>query len=305
MENDSTSSGFMNFRPSTCGSFHSSISHSGCSRPGQTSVIPVRRVSPVRWSRSAYSGTSYFAEPTQRSQQVAALTQRRIEDDVRDLEKWNAEINQTNERALPLLRSLTNQNFGLDPEQWKKWWTEQLGYVYDSRYSEDKPVFTEVIAPHTACFAAGTLVQTVTGPRKIESIAVGDRVLSQQSSTGAMSFQPVLATHLNGPSETLRISLAGETIVATGIHRFWKAGTGWTMARDLKAGDRLRMLGGVATIDSIEPGATQMVFNLNVAENRDFLVGTAGLLVHDFGFVLTGFRTVRPPERTPRPSGAR
>jgi Pretoxin HINT domain len=234
---------------------------------------------------SAFPGTSYFPESSVRSQQVAALTQRRIEDDVRDLEERNAEINQTNERALPLLESLTNQNFGVDPEQWKKWWTEQLGYVYDSRYSEDKPLFTEVIVPHTACFAAGTLVQTVTGPRKIESIAAGDRVLSQQSSTGALSFQPVFATHLNGPSQTLRIALGSETIVATGIHRFWKAGNGWTMARDLKSGDRLRMIGGIVSIQSIEPGPTQKVYNLTVAENHNFLVGSAGLLVHDFGFV--------------------
>ena len=233
----------------------------------------------------AYPRVSYFPEPSVRSQQVAELTQRRIEDDVRDLEQRNAQINQTNERALPLLQSLTNQNFGVDPEQWKKWWTEQLGYVYESRYSEDKPLFTEVIVPHTACFAAGTLVQTVTGPRKIESIAVGDRVLSQQPSTGALSFQPVLATHLNGPSETLRIALGNETIVATGIHRFWKAGNGWTMARDLKSGDRLRMIGGIVSIQSIEPGPAQKVYNLTVAENRNFLVGSAGLLVHDFGFV--------------------
>ena len=234
---------------------------------------------------NAYPGTPYFAEPTLRSQQVAEFTQRRIEDDVRDLEQRNDEINQTNERALPLLESLTSQNFGLDSEQWKKWWTEQLGYVYDSRYSEAKSTFTEVIAPHTACFAAGTLVQTVTGPRKIESIAVGDRVLSQQSSTGALSFQPVLATHLNGPSETLRIALGSETIVATGIHRFWQAGNGWTMARDLKSGDRLRMIGGIVSIQSIEPGPAQKVYNLTVAENNDFMVGSAGLLVHDFGFV--------------------
>ncbi len=236
---------------------------------------------------SAYHGASYVTEPTLRSQESAELTQRRIEDDVRDLEERNAQINQTNERVLPLLESLTNQNFGLDPEQWKKWWTEQLGYVFDSRSSEPKPVFMEMIAPvpHTACFAAGTLVQTITGPRKIESIVVGDRVLSQQSSTGALSFQPVLATHLNGPSQTLRIAFGSETIVATGIHRFWKAGKGWTMARDLKSGDRLRMIGGIVSIQSIEPGPTQKVYNLTVAENRDFLVGSAGLLVHDFSFV--------------------
>ena len=57
------------------------------------------------------------------------------------------------------------------------------------------------------------------------------------------------------------------------------------MARDLKAGDRLRMLGGIVTIHSVEPGATQIVYNLSVAENHDFLVGSAGLLVHDYSFV--------------------
>ncbi len=168
-----------------------------------------------------------------------------------------------------------------------------------SFYSENKPVVTQVIAPHTACFAAGTLVQTVAGPRKIESVALGDRVLSQQTSTGGLSFQPVLATHLNGPSQTLRIAIDGETIVATGIHRFWKAGTGWTMARDLKPGDRLRMISGVASIQSIEPGTTQMVYNLDVAENRDFLVGNSGLLVHDFSFVQP---VIEPFDRQTNPS---
>ncbi len=91
----------------------------------------------------------------------------------------------------------------------------------------------------SACFAAGTLVHTVDGPRPIESIQVGDRVLSQNTSTGMLGFQPVVAVHRNKPAATLRVSIGGETIVATGIHRFWKAGKGWTMARDLKPGDSL------------------------------------------------------------------
>ena len=57
------------------------------------------------------------------------------------------------------------------------------------------------------------------------------------------------------------------------------------MARELTAGDRLRMVGGVVAIDSIEADATQPVYNLDVAENRDFFVGKTGLLVHDFSFV--------------------
>jgi tetratricopeptide (TPR) repeat protein len=218
------------------------------------------------------------------------IVQQKLESDVQTIEEVNAQINETNERVLPLLEALTGQNLGAEPGPWQKWWADQLGYVYDDRYAENKPAFTDFVSlpnvvPHHACFGAGTLVQTLAGPRKIESIAVGDRVLSQQTSTGALSFQPVLATHINGPSETFRIAIDGETIVATGIHRFWKAGKGWTMARDLIAGDRVRMIGGIASIQSIEPGATQMVYNLDVAGNRDFLVGSAGLLVHDFSFV--------------------
>jgi hypothetical protein len=128
-------------------------------------------------------------------------------------------------------------------------------------------------------------VHTVEGPRAIESIQVGDRVLAQNTSTGMLMFQPVVAVHRNKPTATLKVAIGGETIAATGIHRFWKANKGWTMARELKPGDRVRMLGGLATVSSVETGKVQPVFNLDVAEDRNFLVGTHGLLVHDFSFV--------------------
>ena len=57
------------------------------------------------------------------------------------------------------------------------------------------------------------------------------------------------------------------------------------MARELKAGDRLRMVGGVVDVQSVDDDATQPVYNLDVAEDRDFFVGKTGLLVHDFSFV--------------------
>ena len=98
-------------------------------------------------------------------------------------------------------------------------------------------------------------------------------MLAQDTKTGVLSFQPVLATHRNGPSKTLRIAIGNESIVATGIHRFWIAGKGWTMVRDLKAGDSLRMIGGTTTVESVEPDGTQLVYNLTVAADGDFLVG--------------------------------
>jgi hypothetical protein len=57
------------------------------------------------------------------------------------------------------------------------------------------------------------------------------------------------------------------------------------MARDLKAGDRLRMLGTVVEVKSVVKDKAQTVYNLDVALNRDFFVGNQGLLVHDSNFV--------------------
>ncbi len=227
--------------------------------------------------------------------------------DIQSVQAANNQINQVNGRVLPILETLTGKNLGAEPQSWKKWWSDQLGYVYQSSQSTTKPTYTDVVyqpntqlavplgdtplgvpltaRAHHSCFAVGTLVHTIDGPRAIESIRVGDRVLAQNTTTGQLAFEPVVATHLNDPSPTLRISIDGDTIVATGIHRFWKAGKGWVMARELKAGDRLRMIGGVVEIAAIETDKIQPVYNLDVADYRDYFVGNKGLLVHDFTFV--------------------
>jgi tetratricopeptide (TPR) repeat protein len=238
--------------------------------------------------------------------------QQTLENDIQTVEAANAQMNQVNDRVLPVLRKLTGRDLGAEPDSWRKWWTDQLGYVYQSSQPETKPTITETVGlpdvsptiplfqvqaqTHSACFAAGTMVQTIDGPRAIDSIQVGDRVLAQNISTGSLVFQPVTATHVNGPSPTVRLTLDGESIVATGIHRFWKAGKGWTMARELKAGDRLRMVGGTVAIAAIEDDKSQTVYNLDVALDRDFFVGTQGLLVHDFSFVLP---VLEPFDRQP------
>jgi hypothetical protein len=242
-----------------------------------------------------------YSNALEETEQRRVEIERLIDDDIQAVEEANAQINQTNDRSLTLLETLTGEKLGAEPTAWRKWWAEQLGLSYSDRYSETKPTFTDAVQEpdvpvylmpirtvprmKVSCFAAGTMVQTMDGPRKIESIALGDRVFSQHTTTGALSLQPVLATTVRSGAETFRIRIDGETIVATGIHRFWKAGAGWTMARDLKPGDHLRKVDGAATVQSIEPGATQNVFNLKVAENRSFLVGKAGILVHDVSFV--------------------
>ncbi len=134
---------------------------------------------------------------------------------------------------------------------------------------------------HHSCFAAGTPVSTRTGLRPIETLKVGDVVLSQDTVTGALSYQPILGIHHNRPAETLRIRLKDETLVSTPVHRFWRPGRGWAMARDLKPGDFIRTVGGGAEIVKVEPDRVQPVFNLDVARNNSFFVGAKQALVRD------------------------
>jgi hypothetical protein len=136
-----------------------------------------------------------------------------------------------------------------------------------------------------ACFGAGTPVRTLAGPRPIETLRVGDQVLTQDTTTGALSYQPIVAIHHNPPNQTLRLTLGGETVVATAIHRFWRAGRGWAMARDLKPGDSVRTLGGAVKVEAVSDDQTQPVFNLEVAHGQSFFVGRSGLLVHDQSLV--------------------
>jgi hypothetical protein len=109
--------------------------------------------------------------------------------------------------------------------------------------------------------------------------------VTEDTQTGALSFQPIVQVFHNPPAATLRIDLGGDAVVATGIHRFWKAGHGWVMARDLAPGDVVRTLGGIARVESVTPGQVQPVFNLEVTAGHGFFVGKRGALVHDNSLV--------------------
>ncbi len=135
---------------------------------------------------------------------------------------------------------------------------------------------------HHSCFGAGTPVRTLDGLRPIETLRLGDQVLTQNPRSGELKYQAVVAVYHNPPNATVRMAMeGGESIVATGIHRLWKAGKGWTMARELKPGDVLRTLGGLASVKSVEADRTQLVYNLQVADGESYFVGTSGVLAHD------------------------
>ena len=234
-----------------------------------------------------------IASDYQAAAQTTQNLQQRLATDIQSVEATNAGIDEVNRRVLPVLGMITGQDLGVDPEKWKTWWTDQLGYVYESNIPDQQAHVHRLDHRdplHGRHDPHGVLLGRDAGPH--DRRPARDRVdpgRRPRAGAGPDDRPAHLPPGRRGapqpPGGDAADRRRRRDVVATGIHRFWQAGKGWTMARDLKPGDRLRVLGGTAEVRSIKPDDQQPVYNLDVADDRDFFVGTKGLLVHDFSFV--------------------
>ncbi len=246
------------------------------------------------------TATIPLAQMMAEAQKSAAATERQLRGDLKALEGYNLAVRVSNERVAGVLTDATGQSLPTERRPWTNWYVDQVGYAsatpewtskqalaqnvniaYEPPSLPDGAARQVVGYGRRSCFGAGTPIRTIAGPRPIETLRVGDRVLTQSTASGALGIRPVLAVHHNPPSATFRIKLGGQPIVSSHFHRFWIAGRGWVMARDLKAGDPIRTLGGVLPVEAIEADAVQPVFNLDVADDADFFAGAVAALVHD------------------------
>src|SRR5262249_25096403 len=154
-------------------------------------------------------------------------------------DRFNAQIAEANEQVAALLKRVSGQDLPAQPEPWQRWYVDLLGYNLRPEKATAKRTVVEEVPPNfqlppvagfeggpggsyrIGCFGAGPIVRTFTGDRPIESIRVGDRVLTQDSRTGALSYQPVLVVLHNPPSKTFRVRLGEESVVSSHFHRFW------------------------------------------------------------------------------------
>ena len=200
---------------------------------------------------------------------------------------------EANERSVELhdriclaLNVVTGQELPYQPEEWWKWWDE-----HNETLAEEKPVervYTrEMYGPpppppvHYSCFAAGTPVWTVEGPRPIERLRIGDLVLSQDPESGQLAYKPVLRTTVGPPLKLVKVLAGNESFDCTGGHLFWVSGKGWSRARQLQAADVLHGVTGTTLVATVEAGPKQKAHNLVVADFNTYFVGQRKILVHD------------------------
>ncbi len=87
------------------------------------------------------------------------------------------------------------------------------------------------------CFAKGSMVWTIIGPKPIESVVVGDIIYSYNEKTGALETDTVTAAQFTGERETVVVrTKTGHRSICTPDHRFLTR-RGWVEAANLTTND--------------------------------------------------------------------
>jgi hypothetical protein len=211
-------------------------------------------------------------------------------------EQLNKLASEWNNLVYQLLVATTSEDFGSDVRAWWNWWDEYNEQYVDGptplvensyyRYANYYygPATYEVEPPppgRRSCFAKGTLVWTKVGQRPIETLQIGDLVLSKDVHTGRLGYKPVVGTTIRPASEILIVKTGDDSIETTLGHPFWASGSGWKMAKELDEGTVLHGVKSPARVDDIETAKSAEAYNLIVADFATYFVGKSGLLVHD------------------------
>jgi hypothetical protein len=144
-----------------------------------------------------------------------------------------------------------------------------------------------------ACFAAGTPLLTPDGHKAIDQFKVGDWILSApEDNPEAPPEAKRVEEVFTSVAALIELQVGDRVIRTTAEHPFFVIGRGWTAARELMPGDRLRSHNERSVVlDQVVRLAKEVpVYNLRIAEYHTYFVGGK-----DWGFSVWAHNTCNNP----------
>lgn len=248
-----------------------------------------RLYSPEGRQRLAVASDLVAAANARASNDLSRDVEDRLQAGRQQADRANQQIAELNARCSRLLSTTSGESVTQSPQEWWSWWyrysateTSAPKRVVEVQEIEVIPSAPQMrISIDASCLPAGTLVFTELGPKPIETIKVGDRVLAKDIDSGELAYRPVLRTTVRSPQPLVKLGLRSETLLATRGHHFWVSGKGWRMARELQPGDRLHGVAGTVAVTDIATGDVAAVYNLVVDRANTYFVGDSMILSHD------------------------
>jgi RHS repeat-associated protein len=149
----------------------------------------------------------------------------------------------------------------------------------------------------TCSFTASTLVTTGSGKKPIGTLHVRDSVLAYNPKTHKMELQPILHVWVHSDHDLIDVSLDSlpkqkggkiqkELLHTTSEHPFLTREKGFLPANQLKPGMHvLQANGGYGVVEKqVAVPGIQWMYNLTVAYDHTYVVGTANWIVHNYCF---------------------
>jgi hypothetical protein len=117
----------------------------------------------------------------------------------------------------------------------------------------------------------------------IETIKVGDYVLSWNESNGKREYKKVLNTFIRDTSLIYTLKIGSDKLETTWNHPFWVQGKGFVKAKDLVLGEKLvSSQGKILSLNDITiEERDKTVYNFEVEDNHTYYVGQEEVLVHN------------------------
>ena len=255
----------------------------------RTRPFPPQPCAP-RWPPS--SATSRSPLGSYQAEQRAQEAQQRLVQDIQTVEATNVEHPRAQRPRPPRRETVTGQDFGADRDAWKAWWTDQLGYVYQSPKTQSKPTFTDVVvfSAEPPADALGLLRGRHPGPH--DRRPAGDRVdpgrrpravaghHHRRALVPAGRRRPPQQAGPDAPARDLTARPSSPP-ASTGSGRPARAGP-WPATSSPAT---VRTVGGTAGSNPSNPTRSSRSSTSTSPRTANSSSGQHGCLVHDFSFV--------------------